>query len=52
MLPGFRPARSTSSHVLALRIIAVKVPGRNKVALIIFIDFKKAFDSVDRKKDA
>ena len=50
MLPGFRPARSTLSHVLALRVIAVKVPCHKKVALIIFIAFKKAFDSVYRKK--
>ena len=50
MLPGFRPARSTSSHILALRIIAVKVPGHHKVALIIFIDFKKAFVLSTEKK--
>jgi len=37
---GFRPSRSTSSHVLALRIIAVEVRNHKKVALIIFIDFK------------
>ena len=33
---GFRPGRSTTSHILALRRI------------MIFIDFKKAFDSVHR----
>lgn len=49
-MEDFRTARSTSSLVLAVRIIAVEVPGHKKVALIIFIDFKKAVDSVDRKK--
>ena len=39
MLRGFRPARSTSSHVLAPGIVAVKAPDHKKVALIIFIDF-------------
>ena len=42
---GFRPNRSTSSHILALcRIIGVK---QNKLpAVITFVDFRKAFDSV------
>ena len=49
---GLRPAPSTSLRVVALRIIAVDVRNHKKVALIISIDFKKAFDSVDRKEDA
>ena len=51
---AFRPARSTSSHVLGLRIIAEEERHHKKVALIISIDFKKAyaFDSVEQKKDA
>ena len=51
---AFRPARSTSSHVLGLRIIAEEVRHHKKVALIISIGFKKAyaFDSVERKKDS
>ena len=49
---AFRPARSTSSHVLGLRIIAEEVRHHKKVTLIISIDSKKAyaFDSVERKK--
>ena len=38
---GFRPSRSTSSHVLGLCIIAVEVRNHKNVALIIFIDFKR-----------
>ena len=49
---SLRPAWSTSSHVLGLRIIAAVEHNHNKVALIISIAFKKAFDSFERKKDA
>ena len=45
---GFRPLRSTSSQILALRHIIDEMRNHQKEAAIIFIDFKKAFDSVDR----
>ena len=45
---GFRPLRSTSSQILGLRRIIEETRNYQKEAAIIFIDFKKAFDSVDR----
>ena len=39
---AFRPARSTSSHLLGLRIIAEEVLHHKKVALFISIGSKKA----------
>ena len=47
---GFKPLRSTNSHILALRRIIEGVKAKNKKALIIFVDFSKAFDSVDQEK--
>ena len=45
---GFRPGRSTTSHILSLRRIIEGVKAKNLSAVIIFIDFKKAFDSITR----
>ena len=45
---GFRPDRSTTSHILAFRRIVEELNNHNKEAVIVFIDFKKAFDSIDR----
>ena len=47
---GFRPGRSTTSHILALRRIIEGIKERNLPAILTFIDFKKAFDSVHRGK--
>ena len=47
---GFRPRRSVSSHLLALRRIIEELRNHKKEAVITFIDFKKAFDSIDRSK--
>ena len=47
---GFRPGRSTTSHILALRRILEGIKERNLAAVLTFIDFKKAFDSVHRGK--
>ena len=47
---GFRPGRSTTSQILALRRIIEGVKARNLPCIITFVDFKKAFDSVDRAK--
>ena len=45
---GFRPSRSTSTHVLALRRLIEEVKANNKKAVVVYVDFKKAFDSVNR----
>ena len=47
---GFRPNRSTSSHILALRRIIEGVKQNKLPAVITFVDFRKAFDSVHRAK--
>jgi hypothetical protein len=45
---GFRPKRSTTEQICALRILIDRCVLRQKSAVIVFIDFSKAFDSVDR----
>ena len=47
---GFRPGRSTTTHILAIRRLIEEVRSKNLKAVIVFIDFKKAFDSVHRVK--
>jgi hypothetical protein len=45
---GFRPGRSTLHHVVILRRIMEETIAHKLEAHFIFVDFKKAFDSVDR----
>ena len=45
---GFRKGRSTLPQVLALRRIIEELRVSNKKASIVFVDFSKAFDSVNR----
>ena len=45
---GFRKGRSTISHILTLRRILEGARAKNLSAVMVFIDFRKAFDSVDR----
>ena len=45
---GFRSGRSTTSHILALRQLFEGVKSHNLKTIIIFVDFKKAFDSINR----
>ena len=45
---GFRRARSTVGQILALRRIIEEVKKNNLTAVLCFIDFKKAFDSIHR----
>ena len=47
---GFRAGRSTLSQILALRRIIEEITNCNKEAVFIFVDFSKAFDSIDRSK--
>ena len=45
---GFRPKRSTTAHILALRRLIEGVKRYNLKSVIVFVDFSKAFDSVHR----
>ena len=47
---GFRPKRSTTAHILALRRVIENVKRKHLKAVILFVDFSKAFDSVHRGK--
>ena len=47
---GFRKGRSTTSHILALRRIVEELKNHDMEAVFAFIDFRKAFDSIDRNK--
>ena len=47
---GFRPGRSTTSHILALRRLIEGVKSNNLKSTIIFVDFKKARDSIHHGK--
>ena len=47
---GFRPGRSTTAHTLALRRLIEGVKRNNLKAIITFVDFRKAFDSIHRGK--
>ena len=47
---GFRPGRSTSAQILALRRIIEGVKNNNLKSIIVFVDFRKAFDSIHRGK--
>ena len=45
---GFRQGRSTTSHILALRRILEGAKRKHLPAAMVFVDFKKAFDSLHR----
>ena len=47
---GFRPGRSTTAQILALRRIIEGVKNNNLKSIIVFVDFRKAFDSIHRGK--
>ena len=47
---GFRPNRGTEAQILTLRRIIEGVKEKNLAAVLIFIDFRKAFDSIHRGK--
>ena len=45
---SFRKGRSTTSHILALHRIVDELKNHDMEAVLTFIDFHKAFDSIDR----
>ena len=47
---GFRQNRSTSGQILTIRRILEGVKAKNLPAVLLFIDFSKAFDSIHRGK--
>ena len=47
---GFRPGRSTTAHILALRRIIEGVRSNNLNAILISVDFQKALNSIHRSK--
>ena len=47
---GFRPGRSTTAQVLALRCIIEGVEKKNLSAVMVFVDFCKAFDSISHSR--
>ena len=47
---GFMKLMGTSDHIFLLRTIVEKIVKKNKKRLyVVFIDFKKAYDTVNRK---
>ena len=47
---GFRSGRFTMAHILTLRRLIEGIKSLDLKAVIIVVDFKKAFDSIDRGK--
>ena len=47
---GFRTNRSTTGQILTIRRIIEGVKNKNLPAVLVFIDFSKAFDSIHREK--
>ena len=47
---GFRQGRTTVTQMLTLRRIIEGVKANNLPAIVAFIEFKKAFDSIHRTK--
>ena len=48
---GFRRRRTTLSRIVYLRKILEESQATNRDLALVFIDFSKAFDSVDRREN-
>ena len=46
---GFRKGRTTIAQILSLRRIIEEMKNHNKEVTLCFVDFKKAFDSINRE---
>jgi sorting nexin-29 len=46
---GFRRGKSTTDHILTIRQVMEKFYEYNKDLHILFVDFKQAYDSIDRE---
>ena len=44
----FRPAKSNVAHILTLRRLIKDVKSHKLKAVLTFVDFRKAFDSIHR----
>jgi len=47
---GFRKSRSTTGQILTERRLIEGINAKNLEATLLFVDFSKAFDSIDRTK--
>ena len=47
---GFRTNRSTTFQILTIGRIIEGIKAKNLSAILLFIDFSRAFDSIDRNK--
>ena len=47
---GFRSKRSTTGQMLTIRCILEEIKSKNLLATLLFIDFAKVFDSINREK--
>lgn len=46
---GFRRRKSTTDHIFIIRQLVEKFYKYNKDLHILFVDFKKAYNSIDRE---
>ena len=47
---GFRTKRSTTGQIIIIRLILERVKSKHLPSTLLFIDFSKVFDSINREK--
>lgn len=47
---GFRPGFGTNDHLLSIKVLIEKCIEYNKPLILIFVDYEKAFDSVNQQR--
>lgn len=47
---GFRPGFGTNDHLLSIKVLIEKCIEYNKPLILIFVDYEKAFDSVNQRR--